>query len=88
MADVFCATGPGHPAGELYLQQEILGLSGRGLQRGKRRRRSLQQPLPRAGHRQRPRARHSVPQPADPAGTDCGISIWLGPSEWALISSR
>lgn len=67
-----CASplGPGHPAGELYFQQEIVGLPGWGLQCSKCCRCSVQQPLPCAGHCQCSGTGHSVPQPANPAGTD------------------
>lgn len=67
-----CASplGPGHPAGELYFQQEIVGLPGWGLQCSKCCRCSVKQPLPCAGHCQCSGPSHSVPQPANPAGTD------------------
>lgn len=61
--------GPGYPAGELYFRQEVMGLSGWGLQCGKCCRCSLQQPLPCAGHCQCSGPIHCVPQPANPAGT-------------------
>lgn len=60
--------GPGDPAGELNLQQEVVGLSVRGVQRSQRRRRALQQPLSQADHRYRSGLGGCLAQPASPAG--------------------
>lgn len=62
--------GSGHPAGKLNFQQEIMGLPLRSLQCCQRCCHSLQQPLPRARHRQRSGLSHCVSQPAHPSGTD------------------